>query len=218
LVAANGDYAVELLLEHLRGSSAALLGFVQQDHAGAAALLAAGRVLVAGQHGGVDAPGDPPGCKWARLHLVTREVGLATRAPSRKRLVAAVTGQRLASRPPTAGVRRSLDLALRSAGADLNGAYRGAVELDSHRSVVLAVASGSADVGLTTHAWAGAAGLSFRALASEAYELAIPVERLGDARVVALCELCQSGLFRRQLRDRFGYGVDRTGELRFSPA
>ena len=42
--------------------------------------------------------------------------------------------------------------------------------------------------------------------------------RLGDARVVALCEICQSGLFRRQLRDRFGYGVDRTGELRFSPA
>jgi molybdate-binding protein len=79
---------------------------------------------------------------------------------------------------------------------------------------VLAVAAGKADVGITTHAWASLAGLSFEPIGAEAYELVVPAERLGDAPVTALCELLQSGRLRRQLRERFGYGVTKTGELR----
>jgi putative molybdopterin biosynthesis protein len=211
LLAANGDCAIELLLELAKSEGGPLLGLVSSDHTSGAELLAQNRVLVAGQHGGASAP---PGSKWARLHLMTREVGLASRAHSRQRLLAALVGRRLASRPSTAGVRRRLDRALERAGTDLPSAYRNAVELDSHRAVVLAVASGSAEIGLATHAWASMAGLRFQPLGSEAYDLAIAAEHLGDARVVALCELVQSARLRKQLRDRFGYGVGKTGELR----
>jgi hypothetical protein len=148
------------LLELLPRAGGPLLGLVTSDHAGAGALLAANRVLIAGQHGDAVAPRDG---KWARIHLVTREVGLAA-------------------------VRRSRR--------------------------ALAVASGNADVGLTTHAWASRAGLEFQALGSETYDLLITADRLGDPAVVALCELLQSAELRKQLRTRFGYGVSKTGELR----
>jgi putative molybdopterin biosynthesis protein len=212
LLAANGDCAIEVVLASLRASGAPLLGLVTTDHGGAAELLGAGRVLVAGQHAGGSTPA---GARWARVHLMTRDVGLASRARSRQRGVRALLGRRLASRPPTAGVRQRLDRALEEAGADRSHAYRGAVELDSHRDVVLAVAAGKADVGITTHAWASLAGLSFEPIGSEAYELVVPAERLGDPRVTALCELLQSGRLRRQLSERFGYGVKKTGDLRF---
>ena len=211
LLAANGDCAVELLLELLPRAGGPLLGLVTSDHAGAGALLAAGRVLIAGQHGDAVAPRDG---KWGRIHLVTREVGLAAVRRSRRALLGTLPGSRLASRPSTAGIRRRLDAALERAGTDLDTAYRGAVELGSHRDVVLAVASGNADVGLTTHAWASRAGLEFQALGSETYDLLIAADRLGDPAVVALCELLQSAELRKQLRTRFGYGVSKTGELR----
>lgn len=210
LLAANGDRAVELVLEALRDAGGPLLGLVLDDHAGSARLLASGQVLVAGQHGGNETP---PGAKWARLHLMTREVGLCARARLHK-LDASIAGRRIASRPPTAGVRRRLDAALTKAGADLSSVYRNAVELESHRAVVLAVGAGRADVGLTTHAWAASAGLQFRALGSESYELVVQAASLGDARIIALAELLQSGRLRKRLRDGFGYGVNKTGELR----
>jgi molybdate-binding protein len=149
---------------------------------------------------------------------VTREVGLAFAARRPRRpLLGALPGSRFASRPATAGIRRRLDEALERAGTDLDSAYRGAVELGSHRDVVLAVASGKADVGLTTHAWAARASLHFQALATEAYHLVVSAERLGDPAVVALCELMQSGAFRTQLEQRFGYDVSKTGEIRITP-
>jgi excisionase family DNA binding protein len=211
LLAANGDCAIELVLTELRRAGGPLLGFILDDHAGAARLLGAGRVLVAGQHGGATSPA---GAKWARFHLMTREVGLCGRSRSRQRFERALIGRRFASRPPTAGVRRRLDAALARAGTVLSLAYENAVELDSHRAVVLAVCSGQADIGLTTHAWAGAAGLQFQPLGSEAYELVVNAEQLGDPRLVALAELLQSARLRQRLRDSFGYGVNKTGELR----
>jgi len=212
LLAANGDCAVELLLDLLPRRGGPLLGLVTSDHAGAGALLAAGHVLLAGQHGDAS---PPSGGKWARIHLVTREVGLAASVRrTRRALLGALPSSRLASRPSTAGIRHRLDGALAEAGTDLASAYRGAMELGSHRDVVLAVASGNADIGLTTHAWASRAGLAFQALGSETYELLLAAERLGEPAVVALCELVQSAEFRKQLRSRFGYGVGKTGELR----
>jgi putative molybdopterin biosynthesis protein len=211
LLAANGDCAIELVLGELRRDGGPLLGFVLDDHAGAASLLGAGRVLVAGQHGGAAAPS---GMKWARFHLMTREVGLCARSRSRQRLENALVGRRFASRPQTAGVRRRLDAVLKGRGTDLSSAYQNAIELDSHRAVVLAVCSGQADIGLTTHAWARVAGIAFQPLDSEAYELVVNAEQLGDPRLIALAELLQSGRLRKRLRDGFGYGVSKTGELR----
>jgi molybdate-binding protein len=136
--------------------------------------------------------------------------------PARLKLkgVSGVVGKRLASRPATAGIRRALDHALDGAGVEAVGAYRNATEYASHRDVVLAVAAGKADVGLTTLAWARAANLRFVTLGREAYELAIPVHWLGDPRVVGLCEAAQSLKLRKRLRDVFGYDVKQTGSLR----
>jgi len=212
LLAANGDCAVELLLAALRAGPGPLLGFVQADHTQAATLLGQGRVLIAGQHGSEPPATSLPQC--ARLHLVTRQVGLVTRRGSRLRGVGALVGKRLASRPPTAGVRRQLDQSLAAAGIEPERAYRHATECASHRDVVLAVAAGVADVGIATAAWARAANLPFQALHSEPYELVIPVRELGNPRVVAVCEVAQGLAWRRQLRDDFGYDVRRTGDLR----
>jgi excisionase family DNA binding protein len=214
LLAANGDCAVEVLLSALRSSGGALIGLVQADHASAVELLATGHVLVAGQHGGSDGDATAALPKCGRLHLVTREVGLAFRSRSRLRSASGVVGKRIASRPPSAGVRRGLDRALTAAGIEFGPAYRQATEHASHRDVVLSVLAGRADLGLTTQAWARAAQLSFLPLASETYELAIPVVHLGDARAVALCEAAQGREVRRRLRDEFGYDVKHTGELR----
>lgn len=218
LIAANGDWVVEVLLAHLRQSEGALWGLVLSDHARGHALLSRGRVLAAGSHAsmktrdGLDAASRVP--STASLQLVTREVGLAMRTRPFRHLHA-IAGKRVATRPPSAGLRAMLDGALSAAGIDLSATCAGIAEYACHRDVTLAVAQGKADVGLTTHAWAYAAGLQFLPLASEDYELRFVVEHMGDPRIVALCEMAQSSRFRRDLRRYAGYGVSRTGEIRF---
>lgn len=216
LLAANGDCAVELLLGELRAMGGPLLGIVQADHAGAAELLAKGQVLVAGQHASEAAGGDPSLPKCGRLHLVQREVGLVLRAGSRMRSLKALPGKRFASRPRSAGVRRLLERELASAGVDSQQVHHAAAEYASHRDVAFAVLAGSADVGLTTQAWARRAQLSFLPLGAEAYELVMPAAQLGDERAVALCEAAQGSALRRRLRDELGYEVKHTGTLRIA--
>jgi putative molybdopterin biosynthesis protein len=218
LIAANGDWVVEVLLAHLRQSEGALWGLVLSDHAGGHALLSRGRVLAAGSHAGIktrngldDASRAP---NTASLQLVTREVGLAMRTRPFRHL-RAIAGKRVATRPPTAGLRAMLDGALSAAGIDLSATRASIVEYACHRDVTLAVAQGKADVGLTTHAWAYAAGLQFFPMASEDYELRFVVERMGDPRIVALCEAAQSHRFRQDLRRYPGYRATRTGQIRF---
>lgn len=212
LLAANGDRVIELLLAALYDARAPLVGFVLADHAGARGLLAQGHVLLAGQH--ADAPRAEALGPVARLQLVTREVGLATRRGLRLRQPSAVLGKSIASRPPTAGVRRLFDKWLEREGVEPRRVYERGVELRSHRDVALAVSSGQTDVGLLTQAWARSAGLEFFALGSESYELVVPASQLEDARVIAVCELVQSGALRAELRDQLGYGVSRMGQLR----
>lgn len=96
LIAANGDLAVELLLEGARQGPGGCLGLVMADHETGLRLLGAGTVLVSGCHG--DTP--PPamrGRALARLHLADREVGLAFRSGLSVHSVSAVVGARLAS-------------------------------------------------------------------------------------------------------------------------
>jgi putative molybdopterin biosynthesis protein len=215
LVAANGDLVIEILLEHVREDGAALVGLVVADHVGAMAMLERGQVLAAGSHAGM---GDQRGketsnAKTMRLQLVTREIGLAHKT-ARIRSLRSVVDKRLAVRPSTAGIRRRFDGALADAGVDPSAAYAKAVEYSCHREVALAVARGDADFGLTTRAWAHAAGLSFLSIAEEDYELCFLAATVADPQAVALCETAQSGRFRRQLRQCAGYSVAQTGRLR----
>jgi excisionase family DNA binding protein len=215
LLAANGDVALELLLDETRGRGAPLVGYVQADHAGGVELLQRGAVLLTGCHGG-DVPAGMPGVALARIHLAERELGLVFRRGLRLRRASGIVGRRFAGRPATAGIRAHLDEALRREGVSLERAYAGVELHRSHRDVIMAVVRDAAEVGLASRAWAISAGLSFLPLASEAYGLVLRAADLGDPRVVALCETAQSASFRRKLGRDFGYEPRRSGEIRVS--
>ena len=212
-VAANGDVAVEVLLAHVNAAPP-LLGFVPADRDAALALLAAGHVLAAGCHAG-SPPSHLAGARLARIHLVTRAVGLAVRPGAAVPALAALGAVRLAARPASAGVRAHLDAALHAAGLDAAAILAGAEPCASHRDAVLAVLRGDADVALATHAWAARAGLTFQPLATEAYGLVVRAADLGDPRVVRLCEVAQRPAYRRALAMVLGYDATGAGDIRY---
>lgn len=215
LLAANGDVAIELLLEDVAAQGAPLVGFVQSDQARAVDLLRRGEVMVAGCHGDAS-PQALADLGVVRVHLAERELGLVFPRGARVRRAAAIVGRRLALRPPTAGIRALLDEALAREGVDPARAYAGAASYGSHRDAAMAVVRGDADVGLASRAWATRAGLGFFPLASEGYALVLRSGDLGDPRVAALCEAAQSAAYRKRLRGDLGYDVRRTGEIRVS--
>jgi excisionase family DNA binding protein len=211
IVAANGDRVVSLLLGLLR-EAGTVIGFVQADRAQALDLLAAGHVLAAGSHAG-GFPTHIGEARLARIHLVTREVGLASRAASvRLRDLAKL---RLASRPATAGIRQYLDEALARESLDPAAVNRRALSCASHAEVVCAVARGAADVGVASRAWAEAVGLSFRPLAREPYGLLVRARELGDSRIVRMCEVTQGDRFRAQVSAMPGYDATGAGDIRY---
>jgi putative molybdopterin biosynthesis protein len=216
LVAANGDLALLLLLRLVAARGPPLVGLVQADQAQALALLQSGAVLAAGAHAG-GFPTHLAGERVARVHLVRRDVGLVAPRSAEIPPLRALARLRLASRPVSAGVRAHLDAALRAAGVRPESVHRRAQLHDSHADVVAAVASGRADVGLTSRAWAERLALPFRAIATEAYGLLVKARDLGDARVVRLCEVAQARSFRDEAA-RGGYDVEGAGEIRYDGA
>jgi putative molybdopterin biosynthesis protein len=213
LVAANGDVAVLALLAEAARRGPPLLGFVQADMGEAAELLRARAVLAAGAHAG-GFPSHVGDDRVARLHLVTREIGLAFAAGRRLRL-RDLPRLRLASRPGSAGVRGHLEAALRAEKVDPARVHRKALLLRSHLEVVLAVAAGRVDAGLCSRAWAERAGLGFLPLATEAYGLIVRARDLGDARVVRLCEVAQGKAFRAEAGAIPGYDAAGAGDIRY---
>ena len=150
----------------------------------------------------------------ARLHLVTREIGLVhpTARPLRLKDLPKL---RLASRPASAGVRGYLDDALLAEKLDPARVHKKALLLRSHLEVVLAVAARRADVGLCSRAWGERAGLAFHALTTEEYGLIVKARDLGDARVVRLCEVAQSKAFRSEVGAIAGYDTAGSGDIRY---
>jgi putative molybdopterin biosynthesis protein len=213
LVAANGDLAVLTLLRLAAARGAPFIGLVQADCGSATDQLLRGQVLAAGAHGH-SFPGHVGEERVARLHLADREVGLAFRR-NEPFSIDDIAWRRLASRPPSAGVRRYLEELLREQGHDPKRVHRRALILDSHLDVVLAVASGKAEAGICSRAWSERVGLGFHALTTEAYGLILKARDLGDARVVRLCEVAQSEQFRTELGTIAGYDPSGSGEIRY---
>ena len=213
LVATNGDVAVLTLLRLAAAKGPPLLGFVQADMGTAAELLRQRAVLAAGAHAG-GFPGHVGDERVARIHLVKREVGLVHRERKPIRL-AELAKKKLATRPPSAGVRGYLEAALRAEKLDPARVQRGALVLESHLEVVLAVVAGRADVGVSSRAWGERAGLSFQPLATEAYGLIVKARDLGDARVVRLCEVAQGKAFRAEVGAIAGYDPAGAGDIRY---
>ncbi|MFO0583948.1 MAG: helix-turn-helix transcriptional regulator [Anaeromyxobacter sp.] len=213
LVAANGDVAVQVLLRLAAAKGPPLIGFLQSDMGTATELLRRRAVLAAGSHAG-GFPGHVGDERVARIHLVMREVGLVHR--ERKPVRLADLGKRkLATRPVSAGVRGYLENALRAEKLDPAKIQKGALVLESHLDVALAVAAGRADVGVASRAWAERAGLSFQPLATEAYGLIVKARDLGDPRVVRLCEIAQGKAFRAEVGAIPGYDPAGAGDIRY---
>jgi excisionase family DNA binding protein len=213
LLAANGDLAVEILLAQLAAQGLPL-GLVQADGERGLALLERGEVLVAGCHGG-DLLRGSRGESLVFVHLVRREIGLATRVGWRRRGLDGLVDARFASRPRSAGVRVHLDRLLRRRGMDADALHAGASLLPSHEDVVCGVARGDADVGLASEAWARRVGLRFEALCTEAYGLLVRASQLGDPRVVRLCEVVQGAVYRKASSAVAGYCTRRTGSISY---
>ena len=214
LVAGNGDLALLTLLRLSAERGPPLLGMVQADTGSSLELLAHGAVLAAGAHAG-GFPSHVGGERVARIHLVTREVGLLSKKGARSPRLQDLAEKTLASRPPSAGVRSHLDAALRAAKLDPEEVHRRALVLPSHLDVVLAVVSGRADVGLATRAWGARAGLVFHKLVEESYGLLVKASDLGDVGVVRLCELAQGKDFRAAVEALGGYDAQGAGDIRY---
>ncbi|HET7755018.1 MAG TPA: helix-turn-helix transcriptional regulator [Anaeromyxobacteraceae bacterium] len=217
VIAANGDLPVLVLLRLLVSRGPPLVGLVQTDMARGLALLDAGAVLATGAHAG-GFPTHVGGERLARVHLVRREVGLASPAGRPLPELAALSKLRLASRPGSAGIRAHLDAALRAARLKPESVHRRSLLLESHLEVVAAVSAGRADVGLASRGWAERLGLSFRTIATEAYGLLVKARDLGDARIVRLCEVAQGTAFREAAAATPGYDAAGSGEIRYDPA
>jgi putative molybdopterin biosynthesis protein len=147
---------------------------------------------------------------------VQREIGFLTRPGRGKPLkLRELAKLRLASRPPSAGVRIHLDTALREEGLDPEKIHRDASLLGSHLEVVLAVVAGRADVGIASRAWGERAGLFFQSLVKEDYGLIVKASSLGDARVVRICEVAQSRAYRSEVGAIPGYTAESAGDIRY---
>jgi putative molybdopterin biosynthesis protein len=216
LVATNGDIAVECLLGRLMAEGGPLFGHVQADRGLGLELLRRGAVLAAGCHGD-EIPGVLANERLAFIRLVDRQVGLAMRRGLRLRSLRQIDRWRLASRPPSAGVRPHLDRELRRQGLDPDWIHSRAAVLPSHREVVCAVARGDADIGLASAAWASRVGLECAALCRETYGLLVRASLLGDPRIVRLCEVAQSPVFRKELEGESGYQAGLTGTISYEP-
>jgi excisionase family DNA binding protein len=214
LLAANGDVVIELLLGLALRERKPLVGFVQSDRGAALDRLAGREILAAGFHG-ERAPVELAAHRLARLHLVVREIGLAHAHGTKLRDLSGLAKKRLATRPPTAGVRGHLDRALAKAGLALDKLRVAATEVGSHRDAVCAVVRGEADVALTTTAWAARVGLDVLPLGREEYELLMFADTLGAPAAVGLCELAQGGAFRRALAGVAGYDARDAGAIRY---
>jgi putative molybdopterin biosynthesis protein len=211
LLAANGDLAVEAFFEVCQECSGPTFGFVLSDHATGLERLTNGSILGAGCHGDMSRP--VSGEKLAWLHLAERELGIAHRKGLRLRGISSILRHRLASRPSTAGIRRHFDQALQREGIALDDAYAQAEEYASHRDAVMAVVRGTADMALSSHAWAAHAGLGFTPLVAEPYGFVFRAEHLADPRVLQLCEIAQSSHYTNRVARHAGYDTHRAGLL-----
>ena len=82
-----------------------------------------------------------------------------------------------------------------------------------HRGVAEAIRCGWADVGVCLRLVGEEAGLDFRAVRDEEFDLCYTVDSEGDPRLQALIEAVRSSSYRGLIRELPGYDSTETGEL-----
>jgi putative molybdopterin biosynthesis protein len=150
------------------------------------------------------------------IHLATWPLGLAVRRgnPLGVRSVADLGRPevRLINRERGASARLLLERLLAEVGLQHRQVRGFAEEVRSHAAVAQAVALGAADTGLTTQAAAGAAGLEFRQLSEESFDLLVDSGDAERPEVLTLLATARSEEFRRDVGSLPGYGTARSGQ------
>lgn len=122
---------------------------------------------------------------------------------------------RFVNRQRGAGTRLLLDYQMRKAGV-LPEMIRGYDrEAATHMAVAALVAGDSADAGMGILSAARSMGLDFIPVGEEWYEFAIPEEFMELSHVKAFLEVLKSEAFRKEVERLGGYGMERTGKIRW---
>jgi molybdenum cofactor synthesis domain-containing protein len=111
------------------------------------------------------------------------------------------------------GTRILLDYELQKAGIDPSKIAGYRTEEFTHMNVAVAVASGSADVGLGILAAAEALSLDFVPVTRERYDLVIPTEILADEKLRLLLEIIATPEFKQKVQAMGGYEIHETGRI-----
>ncbi len=122
---------------------------------------------------------------------------------------------RFVNRQRGAGTRLLLDYQMKKEGIlpeMITGYDR---EASTHMAVAALVASDSADAGMGIFSAAQSMGLDFIPVGEEWYEFAIPEVFLSLPHVQAFLEVLKSSRFAEELKKLGGYGMEKTGELRW---
>jgi len=83
----------------------------------------------------------------------------------------------------------------------------------THLGVAVAIASGSADVGLGIQSAAEALGLDFIPIGEERYDLAVPTEYLSNQLVNNMLDVINSKEFKEEVLSLGGYDIRDTGKI-----
>lgn len=120
---------------------------------------------------------------------------------------------RFVNRQGGSGTRVLLDYLLKQRGIAKQKILGYDREEFTHLGVAVAVASGSADVGLGIQSAANSLGLDFIPVGEERYDLAIPKEYMSDPRIEALLEVIISSEFQSDVQALGGYDTRDTGKV-----
>jgi putative molybdopterin biosynthesis protein len=155
------------------------------------------------------------------VNLGVWEEGLLVRSGNPKGLltVSDITqsGIRLINREEGAGSRLLLDTALKVEGIDANAVAGYDQTAASHQEVAAAVASGKADVGVSTAAVASIYGLGFIPIRQVRYDLALLEETMHHEPVRQFLTTLQHRWVRSQFTVLGGYDTTLTGEITAVP-
>jgi molybdate-binding protein/DNA-binding transcriptional regulator YhcF (GntR family) len=158
-----------------------------------------------------------PGRRVALLTLAHRRLGLIT-PPGNPAGIAALEdlarpGLRFVNRQRGAGTRVWLDAHLRRRGLVPEQISGYEEQVPTHSEVACAIAEGRADVGLGVEAAALAYGLDFVFLATERYDLVVPVEVWESVPLQALVQWLSTEEARASIMGLGGYDTRETGRL-----
>lgn len=126
-----------------------------------------------------------------------------------------LTRCRFVNRQRGAGTRVLFDYLLKKEGMDPDSILGYDREASTHMAVAALVASDSADAGMGILSAARAMNLDFIPVGEEWYEFAIPEEYMELPQIQAFFQVLKSPQFAEKLKKLGGYGMEKTGEIRW---